>query len=231
MQDKEIDKMFSRKLKELERTPRPQAFDRLSAQLARPKRKVIPVWWTATGVGLAASVLLLLVFTNRSAEKTSPAQVALHPVPRAATAEILKQESAPQVEAIEKAAMTSLQQKTAQVAEKNIPQQPHKIIPATKNQHQETAAVYEKENEVAQAIPTTLPLKTIAVENKPLLGAVPVLVIETAEPETLPAERKKTKIGRILKQLKNFKQGEKVDLKELGIDKQAIVATLKDKFN
>lgn len=60
LEDKNIDRLFQEKLKDMEVTPNPEVWNAIEQKLQKKKRRVIPFWWMS--IGSAACILLGVVF-------------------------------------------------------------------------------------------------------------------------------------------------------------------------
>ena len=61
MGNKKLDNLFQEHLKNLEATPNKRVWNNIEAQLAKKKRKVLPIWWLS---GAIATILVALTFIN-----------------------------------------------------------------------------------------------------------------------------------------------------------------------
>ncbi len=59
MEQKDIDRLFQERLKDVEVTPNPEVWNAIEKKLQKKKRRVVPIWWFSGGI---AAVLLLGVF-------------------------------------------------------------------------------------------------------------------------------------------------------------------------
>lgn len=229
-----IDKIFSEGLHNYERQPRPQAWEKLEAQLQKSERKVLSIWWKYAS---AASVALLLGaggywFNSQKNIQTD-------------------------VIAFTKKAVI-IEKKQLPILEKTIPQmvkveensQPNvnlklngKIEKVTKNQFAQLPnQQINKVDEVIQiAKLPTIESKKIEEQN------TIVLVLENTKPkveeetivlnmvETKPEAvaqtdlidnntKKETRLSKIWQQLKRAKNGENVNWSEVGIKPQKMLA-------
>lgn len=65
MEQKDIDRLFQEKLKDIEVTPNPRVWNAIEQKLQKKKRRIIPVWWFFSGAA-AAFVLGLFLFFNKN---------------------------------------------------------------------------------------------------------------------------------------------------------------------
>ena len=61
MDNKNIDRLFQEKLKNLEATPNKRVWNNIESTLKKKKRKIVPIWWFTGGVA-AILILSLLLF-------------------------------------------------------------------------------------------------------------------------------------------------------------------------
>jgi hypothetical protein len=59
LENKNIDRLFQEKLKDLEAVPNPQVWQNIEAKIKKKKRRIFPVWWLSSGI---AAMLLLGLF-------------------------------------------------------------------------------------------------------------------------------------------------------------------------
>ncbi len=71
MEDKNIDRLFQERLKDLEVMPNPELWQNIENKLSKKKKKrIVPFWWFSSGA--AAVLLVTLLITNPFKEGTDP---------------------------------------------------------------------------------------------------------------------------------------------------------------
>ena len=223
---KNIDKIFNESLKNYERQPRTEAWEKLQAKLDKKDNKIVPLWWKCAS---AASVALLLGmggywFTSQKEGQTEAVAVSERPVLRKEV-EVKKDIDLQKNELVKV---------NSQKVRYSI--QPRKIL------NKPTIEViksieYSKED-------IKIIAQTPKIENKPILEEnTIVLVLENTKPkkeETIvlnfvdtkvepiaqitEPEKKQSRVGKIWEQLKRAKSGENVNWNEVGIKPQKVLA-------
>ena len=229
---KNIDKIFNESLKNYERQPRTEAWEKLQAKLEKRDKKIVPLWWKYAS---AASVALLLGvggywFTSQKEADTEAVAVSEIPV--------LKKE----VEV----------KKEVEISENEVV----KINNDNKVKNRigcnlQTQIVIDKPKEiVVEPIEYSKEdIKIIAqtpkIENKPIVEEnTIVLVLENTKPkkeeetivlnfvdtkvetlaQNIEPEKKQSRVGKIWEQLKRAKNGENVNWNEVGVKPQKVLA-------
>ena len=223
---KNIDKVFNDSLKNYERQPSTEAWEKLQAKLEKRDSKIVPLWWKYAS---AASVALLLGmggywFTSQKEGQTEAVAVSERPVLRKEV-EVKKDIDLQKNELVKV---------NSQKVRYSI--QPRKIL------NKPTIEViksieYSKED-------IKIIAQTPKIENKPILEEnTIVLVLENTKPkkeETIvlnfvdtkvepiaqitEPEKKQSRVGKIWEQLKRAKSGENVNWNEVGIKPQKVLA-------
>jgi hypothetical protein len=240
MKENNIDEIFSRKLQHLEKTPRPQAWEKLSAQMVQPKRKVIPLWWTLSGAGIAASVALMVFLTHNSPDTNTikPLFTNRHDSVNTAGKNTLKTEKRVTENKLANNETKAYQPKNSnntnvvKQSANNLQSPAYTTTVAVKDNSSELKKETQDIISDRELTETTTLLAVRDINLKSSEGVLQSdLVIIVEEPETVAYEPQKTKVSKVFQQLKNLKEGNKVDLKELGISKQTFVAAIREKFN
>jgi len=227
-----IDRIFSKKLNEIEIKPRPEAWEKLSSKLSTAQKKGYAFY-----ISIAASVLFLLsisiVYTIKI-KHVEKIYASLN------TSKIKK--SSLQNKKINVEKFLTEKEKTADnviVKSEKKNKNTSKIIKENENYNNKEENVeeitivknLEKQQEQESEL-DLLPIELIApIASTKKVGKQSIILYQTELDIPTPHIKGKSKVGKILTQLKRFKKGEPVDLNELGIDKQTLLATLKEKFN
>jgi hypothetical protein len=70
MENKDIDRLFNEKLKNLEATPTKRVWNNIESNLKKRKRRVLPIWWFSGGTAAALILgFLLFPFSNKPLDK------------------------------------------------------------------------------------------------------------------------------------------------------------------
>ena len=228
---KNIDKVFNDSLKNYERQPSTEAWEKLQAKLEKRDSKIVPLWWKYAS---AASVALLLGmggywFTSQKEGQTEAVAVSERPILR----------------------------KEVEV-KKDIDLQKNELVKITNDNNiknrircnLQTQIVIDKPKEIiVEPIEYSKEdIKIIAqtpkIENKPIVeDNTIVLVLENTKPkkeetivlnfvdtkvETIAQitepEKKQSRVGKIWEQLKRAKNGESVNWNEVGVKPQKVLA-------
>jgi hypothetical protein len=246
MKKHSIDNLFANKLKEAEVSPRPEAWEKLNGRIAQKNKKRI-LWWQQSLWMAAASVILvvgLIWFIKPTTKDNVIAQKTIIETPtktnpmvdntapkltnRAVVIEQNKTELAPK--------QTIVQEKTVVQPVLKMPEQPQENMVANQPETK-----IEQEAVAVQPI-TEIATKTIEKEKERVVvmelseiteksnDKAPVInKIEEQEVNTLFGKptRKNTRFARVVRQLKNIKEGEKIDWNEVGFDPNPILAKAK----
>jgi len=233
MKDQEIDKLFKDRLLEKELMPSPRAWAALESQLdQQERRRKIGLWWIPaaaamlTGIGLGVH-LYTAPAESQTAWAQKPATVVFTEIPAmrqqvsiqdASKAQEVDTPAIASATAPGKAAKTQPGSKAiARDVAGNQPTKPKPIRQAPEVLQQQPAPG-DIENEILQ---DAVAVNTIASTEDEV--TVIIKVGTEAEPDgSATPERHKTRAGRILAQLKNFKNGEEVDLKAFGINAEKL---------
>jgi hypothetical protein len=251
MKKNELDEIFARKLREAALEPRPEAWAKLQQRMANKKDNHVVLWWQRGAWLAAASVILVsgaLWWSNLTT--TTKPQIAKISIP----IEKIRQE--PQVATINKiieikpTAKIGLTYKNIQVVKTTKVTDKQTIIAK-----QEVVLTPEKIIETPKII-NELPANTIAentvktpettpkIERKVLMTLPEVaetLVAENTKAEytitdkslagQLPENNKKNnRFAKVFRQLKNIKEGEKVDWNEVGFDPNTVLSKVGKKI-
>ncbi|WP_162997090.1 hypothetical protein [Mucilaginibacter kameinonensis] len=171
MQDKELDRLFQRKLDNLEIQPSARVWQDISAGLNADKRKRILLPLLSAAAGVILLITAGILFIPKQPIKHSDQH---HPTEIAKTHEPIKQPVAPKVEPVP----TPTQNK--------VPANP---VIASINSIAQTRKIKSKNN-LTQAIPeptTAAPLPVITHEAEPLFASDPATnhpVVKTAAPDS-----------------------------------------------
>lgn len=63
IEDKNIDRLFQEKLKDMEVAPHPKVWNAIEKKLQNKKRRIVPIWWFSSGVA-ATLILGLILFSD-----------------------------------------------------------------------------------------------------------------------------------------------------------------------
>lgn len=250
MKKNPVDDLFARKLRQAETEPRDEAWVKLQSRLQTKERRLVFGW--PSGAWLAAAGLSLLLVSgwvlwqNRSPESASVAQIAPRPTTKkTSNVEIKTNET--QVAVVDKNAGN--QQNNS---EKLLPKTNRKSQLATQNQlivsSQETTVVQQTkipktvEKEIEKPL-LVAPMPTNAIAQTPTpaqktvvmqLPELPVVALAKANQETqetplietapTKANRKPSRFARLVRQLQNVKEGERVDWEEVGVNPDKLLA-------
>ena len=228
---KNIDKIFKESLKNYERQPRTEAWEKLQAKLEKKDNKIVPLWWKYAS---AASVALLLGmggywFTSQKEVQTDVVAVSERPVLKKGVE--VKKEIDLQKSELVKVNNQKLQQKLRYSIEpkKNLgnpkvevvepieyPKEDIKII--AQNPKIENKPIVE-ENTIVLVLENTKPKKE---EETIVLNFVDTKVETVAQ--NIEPEKKQSRVGKIWEQLKRAKNGESVNWNEVGVKPQKVLA-------
>ncbi|WP_114936243.1 hypothetical protein [Mucilaginibacter endophyticus] len=173
MQDKELDRLFQRKLDDLEIQPSALVWQDINTELNADKRKRILLPLLSAAAGVILLITAGILFIPKQPIKHSDQH---HPTEIAKTHEPIKQPVAPKVEPV--APPTPTQNK--------VPANP---VIASTNSIAQTRKIKSKKN-LTQAIPeptTAAPLPVIIHEAEPLFASDPAAgyhVVKTTAPDT-----------------------------------------------
>ena len=242
MKKSPIDDLFARKLADWESQPSSAAWVRLQARQQQPKRR--PIYW------LAAATVLLALFVGYLAWQ------GLYP-PSLPTENRLSQANSstntlsPSKEVAPLAVATSPEPARVRQEEAVASGEPTVQLVATRVQEPQSAAT-DTQAELPTALPMetqqTLPPQVLVAEAKPVavesersqgLSAEATVEKPSAEPSRVVIARmalveeedaKPSKVLRMLRQLKNLKEGEEVNWEEAGIAPKRLVARADSKL-
>lgn len=250
MKKNPVDDLFARKLRQAEIEPRDETWTKLQNRLQTKERRLVVGWQKGAWLAAAGLSLLLVsgwvLWNNRSPQPATIAQVL--PVPTVKKIPIgeakpdertvgiannlaVNQPISPKVLSPKTNSHNQLRTKK----EASIEQSPDV------RQQIETAKLIEKEIEKPLLIAPSISPNAVAQTSPPVqktvvmqLPEIPVVasvksVIETTETpliETAPTKnnRKTSRFARLMRQLKNVKQGERVDWDEVGVHPDKLLA-------
>ena len=253
-----LDRRFGRALRQHEQAPRPEAWKRLEARLGREEqtRRIVPFW----AYGVAASVALLLlagVWWIRQPEGSGQTQPELAQRQKPAVEQPASQSLKSEPSVSEKIIAPTLSDEAPQVAQRTtrkatvrpvqteelpLPRQPE-ATPVVKPEQVLEAPVLMAKAEPVQPSPTEAPkavqptlAQVMAPAAEPTKAAPTTLVVTLAntdfdEKSGADQPRKRNRLGRILRQLNNAKQGERVDWNEVGINPPSLMARAEEKID
>lgn len=228
-----IDDLFKEKLSEIERKPSSRAWERIeSAQKKEDKKWIGWVWYATAGlfITLFAGYLFKMNVST--------------PLQTATLAQTGKMENAKEKELPKQPAqlvIPEIKEETVNVLAKAEPkrekvQEKPSIEPAVIADSPALEETQVAEVRPIENIPQVLPQNEIRVAEV----VVPVVEEKAEVSRTIvvavhaPAEQemgeKKTRLGKIFRQLKNVKEGEAVDWNEVGFNPKAIVARVDDRL-
>ncbi|MBC8110043.1 MAG: hypothetical protein H7Y04_03190 [Verrucomicrobia bacterium] len=239
--ENKTDDIFRDKLKNWEQTPNAKAWEKISAHLSdKPKRKAIPVGWMVSS--MAASVALV-AWISLSQEKNDIF------IPKN-NENLVKSnmKSLPEVQKNDFLNNTEKAQFSENVATDNQ-KSGSTFIASEQNLLKQVVKVQQKsvieiqndkqitENEYIREIKSVdmITISSVALSKPVEKHELPeiVFVVED-EPEqdfsNYENTKKKSKISRVFAEIKKLKKGEKVNYKELSLDKKVILASVKEKF-
>lgn len=254
-----LDRRFGQALRRHEQTPRPEAWKRLEARMGREEQtqRIVPFW----AYGVAASVALLLlagIWWVRQPEGSGQPQPELAENRQPAVEKPASQPLKPEPTGSEKTVAPTLPVEAPQVARHtprkptvqrtkmetpHSPRQPEAAPVVTPGQVVE-APVQVAKAEPAQpsqpseapnaAQPTLAQVTSPAAEPTKATPTTLVVTLANTEFDEKPGAeqpRKRNRLGRILRQLNNAKQGERVDWREVGINPPALLARAEEKLD
>jgi hypothetical protein len=238
MKKSPIDDLFARKLADWESQPSSAAWERLQARQQQPKRR--PIYW------LAAATVLLALFVGYLAWQ------GLH-LPSLPTENRLSQANSstntlsPSKEVAPLEVATAPEPARVRQKEAVASGEPTVQLVATRTEEPQSAAT-DTQAELPTALPIetqqTLPPQVLVAETKPVAvesELSPEATVEkpSAEPSRVVIARmalaeeedaKPSKVIRMLRQLKNLKEGEEVNWEETGIAPKRLVARADSKL-
>lgn len=230
-----VDDLFNRKLSDIERQPSDAAWKRLSQPKKKTENRLVAwVWYAAAGVAVVF-MAGYLVWMNGSthvspplAEVRTPTTISLdsEQVPTLAQAEgvIEKSDKHMEKKQEEKAFVVS-----SVISEKDLDEVEDKVVIA------DIETTEPKQIELANSLPIVEPVIALN-ENLPVAmnkedNQSRTIIVKVDESEESNEDRPKaTRFKRILGQLKNAKQGERVDWEEVGFNPKSLVARVDDKL-
>ncbi|MBC7893527.1 MAG: hypothetical protein H7Y12_15020 [Sphingobacteriaceae bacterium] len=250
-----VDRRFAQALRQHEKAPRPEAWQRLGANLDHveeaPTRRLLPFWY----VGVAASVVVLLLAGYLWWRPTAPDAALQPPMAKVKTPKLILTPDSKK--SPEKPALTESELPAAalpQLAQQELGNAPREQrrkaqpspaerktqsveLPALMPNAPVEVAIAEPRREltppVATEAPTSVPAQTLVAETaKPTQTVLIVkltdpLADEAASDEAKP--RKRNRMGRIFNQLVNAKNNERVDWNEVGFNPNRLLARAEEK--
>ena len=246
---KNIDKIFNESLKNYERQPRTEAWEKLQAKLEKRDDKVVPLWWKYAS---AASIALLLGvgrywfvnnLSNENLTLATTSEIKTQPIVKSKP-EILN-ETKKQENVIAKT-VDSEKKMSSPVA--GVPTRPHlrkhtQEVLISKMNIQFSPPVHKQTQDLENQNKPIIALETIKTKT-PVEENTIVLVLENTKPkkeeetivlnfvDTKPEtvtqntepEKKQSRVGKIWEQLKRAKNGESVNWNEVGVKPQKVLA-------
>ncbi len=231
MENDKIDKFFSEKLTSIEIKPRPEAWEKLSSKMSTSKK-----YGHAFYFSIAASLLLLLSISIVYKLNLKQGEKIYTTINISKIKEIPQKNTKLNVEKILIEKKNPIDKIIIKAENRN------KINSKKRNENKNLNIIKEEKFEEVTIVKTLeknretnlnfLPIESISsIASTKLNGKQTIILYQTELDIPTPHIKSKTKVGKILTQLKRFKKGEPVDLNEIGIDKQTLLATLKEKFN
>ncbi|TAE41083.1 MAG: hypothetical protein EAZ70_02370 [Runella slithyformis] len=255
MKKNQTDDLFGRKLRQAEISPRPEAWEKLQARLQTEKRPL--AWWQQRGPWLAAAGLSLLLITswvvwkNQTPKQPAMAQnvpqqpkvnvepkqeVAKFAQPNNNLAAATRVAETPHRSLPTNTKTPQNQPTSPEIKLENIAQQTKTIEPKPAPNVVETAPAAQPVVEVAQAQATPPSVEKTVVLQLPELPKVALGAKELADLpliETTPVEdtRKGSRFARLFRQVKNAKEGQRVEWDEVGVNPNKILAKVTRRDN
>ncbi|WP_373512380.1 hypothetical protein [Persicitalea sp.] len=238
-----IDDLFARKLSNLERTPSPDLWQRIEQGQKKESRRLGGWYWYA-----AASVTILLMAgylvwqgetktvepqgqMAQTEQMTKPREGTLPTAPQSGDTEALA--STQQTESVQKNSRPVISQKEsyATVVKEKAPEVP-KLERAPILEGTQIARVEKAETDPSQLVTKNDAMKSLqpteiqtVVPGKVSPDTQDRIIVAHVETEDLANEaQKSSKFLRVLRQLKNAKQGDEVEWDELGFNPKRILA-------
>ena len=228
---KNIDKIFNESLRNYERQPRTEAWEKLQEKLEREDKKIMPLWWKYAS---AASVALLLGvsgywFTSQKEVQTEVVAVSEIPILKKEI-EIKKSVNLQKNELVKVNNDDKIKNRIGRNLQPLIvidkpreiivepieyPKEDIKII--TQTPKIENKSIVE-ENTIVLVLENTKPKK----EETIVLNFVDTKVETVAQ--NIEPEKKQSRVGKIWEQLKRAKNGESVNWNEVGVKPQKVLA-------
>ncbi len=255
MEKHPIDRRFGQALRQHETAPRPEAWHRLERKLGREEpRRLVPFW----AYGVAASVALLLLaglwwlrqpdataeVRNQVAVQTKPIQPSgSKPLtPKAPASEKITDSTLPTAAPRLAQRTSSKPVKPLSAETQSAPRQPE-AVPVVKPELKLEAPVQvaaterpEPANVVEEpkaTQPTAAQVTTPAPEPAKLAPTTLVVTLKNTDFDEKPTDeqpRKRNRLGRILRQLGNAKNGDRVDWNEVGFNPNTLLARAEEKL-
>ncbi|MBC7921285.1 MAG: hypothetical protein H7Z75_09370 [Ferruginibacter sp.] len=234
MENNPMDRLFAEKLRLLEKTPDALVWNRLQARKP-PARKGFFVRY---GIAASVSALLLaggLVWRYQNQEN----RVEARRDPRVASRPPVRRERGAATGMEARSKRTDPSVNPGRKAVSAVRKKPKLSVPVAAPQSK-NALTPEQPTRLPDQSPVTTP--SLLAMAEPVAGPAAVVVVRIAEPmptvsgweppaptgeRTGTGVRKKTRAGKIIQQLKNLKNGEKVDWKAVGIRPEGILARAK----
>ena len=229
---KNIDKIFNDSLKNYERQPRTEAWEKLQAKLEKRDNKIVPLWWRYAS---AASVALLLGvggywFASQKETETEVVAISKNPVLKKEV-EVRKEIDLQKNELV-KVDNQKIQQKLRySVQSEKIVDKPMvvEVIKLIEHQKEDIKIIAQipkienkpivEENTIVLVLENTKPKKE---EETIVLNFVDTKVETVAQ--NIEPEKKQSRVGKIWEQLKRAKNGEGVEWNRLGVKPQKVLA-------
>ena len=229
---KNIDKIFNESLKNYERQPRTEAWEKLQAKLEKRDNKIVPLWWKYAS---AASITLLLGvgsywFASQKEVQTDVVAVSERPVLKKEF-EVKKDIGLQKNELIKVANDNKIKNRIGCNLQPQIvidkpkeiivepieyPKEDIKIIAQTPKV--ENKPIVE-ENTIVLVLENTKPKKEEETIVLNFVDTKPEIIAQNIEPE-----KKQSRVGKIWEQLKRAKNGESVNWNEVGVKPQKVLA-------
>jgi hypothetical protein len=249
MKKNQTDDLFARKLRQAQIEPRPEAWQKLQGRMQRQPL----AWWQRRELWLVAAGLSLLlvagwvVWKNQTPNKPEMAQKSPQKRPQSTSVQPLEQvpsiaqtqsaiQKQPQVKRFNSNSIPAQPQQMVSplVEQPTIAQQTQPLETIETPKHIETAAV-ATEPAVVQNQPTTQAEKKVIMllPEQPAAAVAAQALADLPLIETAPTQdkRKSTRFARIVRQMQNAKEGERVDWGEVGVNPNRILAKVTGRKN
>lgn len=239
MEKHPIDDLFREKLSGFERQPTHKAWERLEQRSQKSRRSIGWLWYAAAGVVVTLLAGYMVWENDHKAQQPALAQKTDQVTPRKPIDVPRGEESVPAEAAIVPNPETVAWQKKAVSEPKR--QRDAVTVP-------EKADVVSEQVVVIPVEPVTKPIEMqeservviAAVTSSDKVKKMPAVrkqdenrtIIVQVDPLTEPVDEKakSTRLGKIFRQLKNVKEGEPVDWKDMGFNPKTVVARVDNRL-
>lgn len=264
MEKHQIDKLFANQLRDVEKTPRPEAWERLHGRLESQRRRRIGLWWYAAAASVLVATLAGWWMLKPIALEPTIAQHTGMPTKSATKQEKMKPNALDNQQTAQNSVaatntvsivhakaghINKIEQKATKP--RQIEMLPTVLEPKSEQQIAQTNVPKNTESPVVnqtidEKIKTALTEQPIVAKVEPKLasqtleGNTTIVMnmnesklpmMEELQPTIESDKTKKTsRVARIFKQLKNAKDGEKVDWKEVGFNPNRLLARADEKW-